>query len=60
MNRPSIGAALWRLVRSKTGQDLMEYALLAALIVVVAIASVEAVGQTIKTVFWDAIAALDL
>ena len=60
MNRSSIGAALCRLFRSETGQDLLEYALLAALIVVVAIASVEAVGQTIKTVFWDAIGALDL
>jgi Flp pilus assembly pilin Flp len=38
------------------GQDLLEYALLVALIVVVAVSAVTQVGTTIKTVFWDAIA----
>jgi Flp pilus assembly pilin Flp len=39
-----------------SGQDLLEYALLVALIVVVAVSAVTEVGSTIKTVFWDAIA----
>jgi Flp pilus assembly pilin Flp len=39
-----------------SGQDLLEYALLVALIVVVAVSAVTQVGTTIKTVFWDAIA----
>ena len=39
-----------------SGQDLVEYALLVALVVVVAISAVTQVGTTIKTVFWDAIA----
>lgn len=60
MNQPSIRAALRRVVRAESGQDLMEYGLLAALIVVVAIAGIEALGDTIKTVFWDAIADLQL
>lgn len=38
------------------GQDLLEYALLVALIVVVVMTAVSPLGQTIKTVFWDAIA----
>ena len=55
MNRmlPVIG----RLVRGDDGQDLLEYALLVALIVVVVVSAVSPVGTTIKTVFWDAIAA---
>jgi Flp pilus assembly pilin Flp len=40
-----------------SGQDLVEYALLVALIVVVVMAAVTPVGTTIKTVFWDVIAA---
>jgi Flp pilus assembly pilin Flp len=40
----------------ESGQDLVEYALLVALIVVVAVSAVTQVGTTIKTVFWDAIA----
>jgi Flp pilus assembly pilin Flp len=39
-----------------SGQDLLEYALLVALIVIVAVSAVTQVGTTIKTVFWDAIA----
>ena len=38
------------------GQDLLEYALLVALIVLVAIGAVTAVGQTIYDVFWKGIA----
>ena len=39
------------------GQDLIEYALAAALIAVVAVGAVTTVGQTILNVFWQAIAA---
>ncbi len=42
---------------SEDGQDLLEYGLLAALIAIVALGAVAAVGQTISTVFWSAIAA---
>jgi len=49
---------VWRRLGPQTsGQDLLEYALLAALIAVVAVAAVTQVGTTIQTVFWDAIAA---
>ena len=41
-----------RLVSQETGQDLMEYGLLAALIAVVAMVSVTALGDTIYNVFW--------
>jgi Flp pilus assembly pilin Flp len=46
-----------RLGLREDGQDLLEYALLVALIVLVAIGAVATVGSTIKTVFWDVIAA---
>jgi Flp pilus assembly pilin Flp len=36
----------------ESGQDLIEYALLVALVVLVAIGAVTAVGTTINTVFW--------
>ena len=39
------------------GQDLLEYGLLAALIAIVAIGAVSAVGQTIYNVFWQTIPA---
>ena len=45
-----------RFVSRDSGQDLLEYALLVALIVLVALSAVTQVGTTIKTVFWDAIA----
>lgn len=44
-----------KLPRSEDGQDLLEYGLLAALIAVVAIGAVSAVGQTIYSVFWKTI-----
>jgi Flp pilus assembly pilin Flp len=48
---------LWsRFGAQDSGQDLLEYALLVALIVLVALSAVTQVGTTIKTVFWDAIA----
>ena len=46
-----------RFRRSEEGQDLLEYGLLAALIALIAIGAVQAVGTTIHTVFWSAIAA---
>jgi Flp pilus assembly pilin Flp len=36
----------------ESGQDLVEYALLVALIVLAAIGAVTTVGNTINTVFW--------
>jgi Flp pilus assembly pilin Flp len=44
-----------RLFSEERGQDLMEYGLLAALIAVVAMASVSALGDTIYNVFWKQI-----
>lgn len=50
--------SLWRRFgRQDRGQDLLEYALLVALIVIVVMAAVAPVGTTIKTVFWDVISA---
>ena len=40
----------------ESGQDLLEYALLVALVVLVAVGAVTAVGTTINTVFWSYIA----
>jgi Flp pilus assembly pilin Flp len=48
---------LWRWRGSEAGQDLLEYALLVSLIVLAAIAAINTLGLTLKTVFWDAIAA---
>jgi Flp pilus assembly pilin Flp len=44
-----------RLVRRDDGQDLLEYGLLGALIVLVAMAGLTTVGNTIYTVFWSSI-----
>jgi Flp pilus assembly pilin Flp len=44
-----------RLWRGDTGQDLIEYALLVALIAMVATVGVSAVGTTVMTVFWTTI-----
>lgn len=45
-----------RLRHSEDGQDLLEYGLLAALIALFALGAVAALGNTIQTVFWSAIA----
>ncbi len=45
------------LVRSDSGQDLIEYALVAGLIAMVAVAAVTAVGATVRDTFWTVIAA---
>jgi pilus assembly protein Flp/PilA len=39
-------------IRDESGQDLLEYALLVALIALVAIGAVTTVGSTIQGVFW--------
>jgi Flp pilus assembly pilin Flp len=41
----------------EAGQDLIEYALLVALIVLVAVTALTEVGSTIRDVFWAVIAA---
>jgi Flp pilus assembly pilin Flp len=41
---------------SEDGQDLLEYALLVALIAIIAAGAVTTVGTTINGVFWSAIA----
>jgi Flp pilus assembly pilin Flp len=51
-----ISRAWRRLGAQDSGQDLLEYALLVALIVLVVVSAVSPLGMTIKTVFWDAIA----
>jgi Flp pilus assembly pilin Flp len=43
--------------REDDGQDLLEYGLLMALIAVFAMGAVATLGNTISTVFWNAIAA---
>lgn len=52
-------AYLRALVREKTGQDLLEYALLAALIALVAIIGVRATGTSVNGIFNDVSAALE-
>jgi Flp pilus assembly pilin Flp len=47
--------AVGRLVLRDEGQDLIEYGLLAALIAIVAMAGITALGDTIYTVFWGSI-----
>ena len=48
---------LRRLLRDERAQDLIEYALLVSLVALVAVGAVTQVGQTIKDVFWNVIAA---
>ncbi len=49
-------AELGRLALRDEGQDLMEYGLLAALIAIVAVASLTVLGNTIFITFWQDIA----
>ena len=53
MSRMSV--TLTRLAAGDSGQDLLEYGLLAALIAVVAIAGVTVLGSTIYENFWKVI-----
>jgi Flp pilus assembly pilin Flp len=45
------------LSKDEEGQDLLEYAVLCALIAIFAIGAVQTLGNTINVVFWSAIAA---
>lgn len=47
--------AIERLLVRDHGQDLIEYGLLAALIAIVAMVSVSALGDTIYNIFWKQI-----
>jgi Flp pilus assembly pilin Flp len=47
--------AIGRLASHEAGQDLMEYGLLAALIALVAMVSVNVLGDTIYNIFWKQI-----
>ena len=60
MDLKALKARLRRLALSETGQDLLEYALLASLIAVVAFGAVTEVGNTINTVFWQAISSANV
>jgi len=50
----------WRALSRDGGQDLLEYALLVALVAMVAIGAVTQVGTTINTVFWQAISSANV
>ncbi|HKH70165.1 MAG TPA: hypothetical protein VKA59_02390 [Vicinamibacterales bacterium] len=51
-----ITSEVWRKFgRRESGQDLLEYALLVALIALAAVGAVTNVGSTIQTVLWNAI-----
>jgi Flp pilus assembly pilin Flp len=50
-----ITTSLKRLARETDGQDLLEYALLVALIAVAAVAGVRTLGDAIYTLFWSGI-----
>jgi len=57
MSTHRIPQALRRFSKEDSAQDLLEYALLVSLIVIAAIGAVNILGSTIKTAFWDGIAA---
>ena len=50
-------AVLRRFRRDDRAQDLIEYALLAGLIALVAVAAVSQVGETVRDTFWNVISA---
>jgi Flp pilus assembly pilin Flp len=53
MIEEAVDFLLRRSLDNESGQDLLEYALLVALIVLVAMGAVATVGTTINTVFWS-------
>lgn len=59
---PAAVAAIRKFVKARLsradddGQDLLEYAMLCALIAIVALGAVSFVGQTVHNVFWQTIA----
>jgi Flp pilus assembly pilin Flp len=56
MNWRAIVRTIDRQVLRDEGQDLLEYALLGALIAVTAIAGVSKLGTTVNSAFWEVIA----
>ncbi len=42
---------IWKLIRNEEGQDMIEYALLAALISIIAIAMIKLIGPLIVTIY---------
>ena len=50
--------ALFTFVRNEEGQDLLEYALLVALIAIVAVGAVTAAGNTVNGIFSQIAAAI--
>jgi Flp pilus assembly pilin Flp len=52
-----VTARIKQLLLKNDGQDLIEYGLLAALIVLAAIVGVTTLGNTISSVFWTQIGA---
>lgn len=57
MRPRTLHIVLGRASRNEDGQDILEYALLVSLIVLVAIGAITQVGSVIRTVYWDAITA---
>jgi Flp pilus assembly pilin Flp len=53
---PRVLGAIERLVRNDTGQDLLEYGLVAVLIAIAAVIAVKSVGDTLNTLWWGPIA----
>lgn len=49
---------LRRFIRDEQGQDMVEYALLAAFISIVAIATIKAIGPLVKTIYGNVQSAL--
>ena len=52
MMRRHIAQIVKWLTRDESGQDLLEYGLLAALIALVCVGAITTVGSTIQGVFW--------
>jgi Flp pilus assembly pilin Flp len=52
----AVVTSVWYAGRKDEGQDLIEYALLAALIALAAVISVGAAGEQINAVLWQGIA----
>jgi pilus assembly protein Flp/PilA len=49
---------LRKMIRNESGQDLLEYALLVALIALVAVAAITTTGSNVKTIFENITTAL--
>ena len=52
--------SLRRQATADCAQDLLEYAMLASLIAIVAVGAISALGETIDSVLWQAIAAAQI